>query len=84
MTFEAALPYFRGKGVVTGNPVRREFFDIPPKARDATRFSVLVFGGSQGARAINEAVVAALPQLRKHSATDCASRTRRARRISRR
>jgi UDP-N-acetylglucosamine--N-acetylmuramyl-(pentapeptide) pyrophosphoryl-undecaprenol N-acetylglucosamine transferase len=63
VTFEASLSYFRGKGVVTGNPVRREFFDIPPKARDATRFSVLVFGGSQGARAINEAVVAALPSL---------------------
>jgi UDP-N-acetylglucosamine--N-acetylmuramyl-(pentapeptide) pyrophosphoryl-undecaprenol N-acetylglucosamine transferase len=63
VSFEAALPYFRGKGVVTGNPVRREFFDIPPKGRDASRFSVLVFGGSQGARAINEAVVAALPLM---------------------
>jgi UDP-N-acetylglucosamine--N-acetylmuramyl-(pentapeptide) pyrophosphoryl-undecaprenol N-acetylglucosamine transferase len=63
VTFEAALPYFRGKGVVIGNPVRREFFDIPPKRRDATRFSVLVFGGSQGARAINESVIAALPHL---------------------
>jgi UDP-N-acetylglucosamine--N-acetylmuramyl-(pentapeptide) pyrophosphoryl-undecaprenol N-acetylglucosamine transferase len=63
VTFEAALPYFRGKGVVTGNPVRREFFDIPPKPRDATRFSLLVFGGSQGARAINLAMVAALPHL---------------------
>jgi UDP-N-acetylglucosamine--N-acetylmuramyl-(pentapeptide) pyrophosphoryl-undecaprenol N-acetylglucosamine transferase len=63
VTFEAALPYFQGKGVMTGNPVRREFFDIPPKSRDATRFSLLVFGGSQGARAINQSVVAALPQL---------------------
>jgi UDP-N-acetylglucosamine--N-acetylmuramyl-(pentapeptide) pyrophosphoryl-undecaprenol N-acetylglucosamine transferase len=62
VSFEAALPYFRGK-VVTGNPVRREFFDIPPKRRDASRFSVLVFGGSQGARAINEAMVAALPRM---------------------
>ncbi|HYJ47077.1 MAG TPA: glycosyltransferase, partial [Pyrinomonadaceae bacterium] len=61
VTFEAALPYFRGKGIVTGNPVRREFFDIPPKTRDATRFSLLVFGGSQGARAINESMLAALP-----------------------
>src|SRR5947209_7952233 len=63
VTFEAALPYFRGKGVATGNPVRREFFDIPPKGRDATRFSLLIFGGSQGARAINEAMIAALPHL---------------------
>ena len=63
VTFETALPFFRGKGVMTGNPVRREFFDIPPKKRDASRFSLLVFGGSQGARAINEAMVEALPHL---------------------
>lgn len=66
VTFEAALPYFRGKGIVTGNPVRREFFDIPPKTRDAARFSVLIFGGSQGARGINLAMVAALPHLASH------------------
>jgi UDP-N-acetylglucosamine--N-acetylmuramyl-(pentapeptide) pyrophosphoryl-undecaprenol N-acetylglucosamine transferase len=63
VSFEAALPYFGGKGVVTGNPVRREFFDIGKKLRDPARFSVLVFGGSQGARAVNEAVVAALAHL---------------------
>jgi UDP-N-acetylglucosamine--N-acetylmuramyl-(pentapeptide) pyrophosphoryl-undecaprenol N-acetylglucosamine transferase len=68
VTFEAALPYFRGKGIVTGNPVRRKFFDIPPKKRDATRFSLLVFGGSQGARAINESVLAALPHLESERA----------------
>ena len=66
VSFEAALPYFRGKGVVTGNPVRREFFDIRPKPRDASRFRVLIFGGSQGARAINEAMVSALPHMREH------------------
>ncbi len=63
VSFEASLPFFRGKGVVTGNPVRREFFEIPAKQREAGHFSVLVFGGSQGAHAINEAVIAALPQL---------------------
>jgi UDP-N-acetylglucosamine--N-acetylmuramyl-(pentapeptide) pyrophosphoryl-undecaprenol N-acetylglucosamine transferase len=63
VSFEAALPFFGGKGVVVGNPVRREFFEIPKKERDASRFSLLVFGGSQGARAVNEAVVAALPHL---------------------
>jgi UDP-N-acetylglucosamine--N-acetylmuramyl-(pentapeptide) pyrophosphoryl-undecaprenol N-acetylglucosamine transferase len=63
VSFEKSLSFFRGKGVVTGNPVRREFFEIPARQRDAGRFSVLVFGGSQGAHAINEAMVAALPQL---------------------
>lgn len=66
VSFEAALPHFRGKGIVTGNPVRREFFEIPARKREATgigQFSILVFGGSQGAHAINEAMTAALPSL---------------------
>lgn len=63
VSFEATLSYFRGKGVVTGNPVRREFFDIKAKQRDPQRFSLLLFGGSQGSRAINNAMVAALPHL---------------------
>src|SRR5690349_18235306 len=65
VSFEQALPYFRGKAVVTGNPVRREFFEIPRKRREPSTLSLLVFGGSQGARAINEAMVAALPQLKE-------------------
>jgi UDP-N-acetylglucosamine--N-acetylmuramyl-(pentapeptide) pyrophosphoryl-undecaprenol N-acetylglucosamine transferase len=63
VSFEQALPFFRGKGVVTGNPVRREFFEIPPKQREPGKLSLLIFGGSQGARAINEGMVAALPFL---------------------
>jgi len=63
VSFEQAVPFFRGKAVVTGNPVRRAFFEIPAKRRDPSRFSILVFGGSQGARAINNAVIEALPEL---------------------
>ena len=69
VSFEQALPYFRGKAKVTGNPVRREFFEIPAKQREPGKFSLLVFGGSQGARAINEAMMAALPRLRELPAT---------------
>src|SRR6185437_13515440 len=65
VSFEEALPFFRGKAVVTGNPVRREFFEIQKKTRNPNEFSILVFGGSQGARAINEAMIAALPLLTK-------------------
>ena len=43
--------------------MRRAFFDIPPRLQDAPP-TLLIFGGSQGARAINEAVVAALPMLK--------------------
>jgi UDP-N-acetylglucosamine--N-acetylmuramyl-(pentapeptide) pyrophosphoryl-undecaprenol N-acetylglucosamine transferase len=49
---------------VTGVPVRRAFFEIPPRPQDATP-TLLIFGGSQGARAINEAIVASLPILRE-------------------
>jgi UDP-N-acetylglucosamine--N-acetylmuramyl-(pentapeptide) pyrophosphoryl-undecaprenol N-acetylglucosamine transferase len=63
VSFQEALSYFRGKGVLTGNPVRSEFFEIPAKQRDGAHISLLVFGGSQGARAINEAMIAALPGL---------------------
>jgi UDP-N-acetylglucosamine--N-acetylmuramyl-(pentapeptide) pyrophosphoryl-undecaprenol N-acetylglucosamine transferase len=62
LTFEEALPFFGKKGVVTGNPVRHEFFEIPAKERTGT-FHVLIFGGSQGARAINSAMVEALGHL---------------------
>lgn len=62
LTFEDAMPYFGRKGVVTGNPVRREFFDIEPKTR-GEKVHLLVFGGSQGARAINNAVADALDRL---------------------
>src|SRR5438874_4341901 len=66
VSFAATLPYFRGKGVVTGNPVRQAFFDIKPKRREARRFSLLLFGGSQGSRAINNAMIAALPRLESY------------------
>jgi UDP-N-acetylglucosamine--N-acetylmuramyl-(pentapeptide) pyrophosphoryl-undecaprenol N-acetylglucosamine transferase len=66
VSFDESLKYFRGKGVNIGNPVRREFFEVERKGRDPARFSLLVFGGSQGARAINEALVAALPLLERH------------------
>lgn len=62
LTFEAALPFFGKKGVVTGNPVRPEFFDINQR-EPGEKIELLIFGGSQGARAINEAIVAALPVM---------------------
>ena len=63
VSFEASLPFFRGKGIVIGNPVRREFFEIKPRSHVAGDLRLLVFGGSQGARAINKAMCDALPLL---------------------
>ena len=53
------------KTVVTGNPVRDEILVLgsAPKTHDDRRFTVLILGGSQGARAINQAMVEALPYL---------------------
>ncbi len=59
--FERTCHYFRNC-YVTGVPVRREFFNVPPRPKSA-RPALLVFGGSQGAHAINQAVLAALPAL---------------------
>jgi UDP-N-acetylglucosamine--N-acetylmuramyl-(pentapeptide) pyrophosphoryl-undecaprenol N-acetylglucosamine transferase len=69
VNFEAALRYFPRTGFVAGNPVRPEFFpaqneeanDRSNRPRDAAR--VLIFGGSQGAHAINVAMVEAAPRL---------------------
>jgi UDP-N-acetylglucosamine--N-acetylmuramyl-(pentapeptide) pyrophosphoryl-undecaprenol N-acetylglucosamine transferase len=61
------VTFFGGKAFVAGNPVRPEFFlhegahdehGSPPGAA-----RVLVFGGSQGAHAINVAMVEAAPRL---------------------
>ncbi|HEX8893125.1 MAG TPA: undecaprenyldiphospho-muramoylpentapeptide beta-N-acetylglucosaminyltransferase [Terriglobales bacterium] len=59
--FAATQRYFPN-AVVTGVPVRREFFDIPPRPAGATP-TLLVFGGSQGAHAITVAIAEALPSL---------------------
>lgn len=63
LTFAESIPYFGSKGVVTGNPVRAEFFDVPAKQRGDV-FHILIFGGSQGARAINNAMSDALDHLK--------------------
>lgn len=62
LAFEEALPHFGKKGVVIGNPVRKEFFDIAPRVPSG-RVNILIFGGSQGARGINNAVISALDRL---------------------
>ena len=63
VTYDASLKFFAGKGFVSGNPVRQEFLEIDDAAIDARKVRVLVFGGSQGAHAINVAVVEAAPRL---------------------
>jgi UDP-N-acetylglucosamine--N-acetylmuramyl-(pentapeptide) pyrophosphoryl-undecaprenol N-acetylglucosamine transferase len=60
--FEETCEYFPNCKV-TGVPVREAFFNIPAKSSGS--LTLLVFGGSQGARAINQAMVESLPGLRQ-------------------
>ena len=54
--------YFGDRAVVTGNPVRPEFKSIGPKDHRPP-YTILVFGGSQGAQSINRAVIDSLDAL---------------------
>jgi len=59
--FEETRRYFQ-RCQVTGVPVRRAFFNLPPKPPGGPPM-LLVFGGSQGAHAINQAVIQSLEVL---------------------
>jgi UDP-N-acetylglucosamine--N-acetylmuramyl-(pentapeptide) pyrophosphoryl-undecaprenol N-acetylglucosamine transferase len=73
VTFESTKSYFGRKAFVSGNPVRPEFFESAGPLTEAgedersSTASVLVFGGSQGAHAINMAMVEAAPELASDS-----------------
>jgi UDP-N-acetylglucosamine--N-acetylmuramyl-(pentapeptide) pyrophosphoryl-undecaprenol N-acetylglucosamine transferase len=77
VSFESSKSFFGEKAFVSGNPVRPEFFESvqPDKPEEHAGVSggsidrgigVLVFGGSQGAHAINMAMVEAAPRLAAH------------------
>lgn len=61
----AANTGLRRAGIVTGTPVRAEFFAIPPLDPEASTRRLLVFGGSQGSRIINRALARASVLLEK-------------------
>ncbi|TDI48675.1 MAG: undecaprenyldiphospho-muramoylpentapeptide beta-N-acetylglucosaminyltransferase [Acidobacteria bacterium] len=59
---EDARERLGGVGIVTGNPVRAAFFEAGELPLD-TRLSLLVLGGSRGARSINRAMGAIATEL---------------------
>ncbi|MEZ4752641.1 MAG: UDP-N-acetylglucosamine--N-acetylmuramyl-(pentapeptide) pyrophosphoryl-undecaprenol N-acetylglucosamine transferase [Bdellovibrionota bacterium] len=62
--FEKAKSYFpKGKSLVSGNPVRKEIAQAPFQPASWSPPCLFVFGGSQGARAINSAIVELLPKI---------------------
>ena len=77
LTYDDVGNYFGRRGFVTGNPVRPEFFKLPMGNSQSTIAnhqspigdgpSLLILGGSQGAHAINVAMVEAAAELgRRH------------------
>jgi UDP-N-acetylglucosamine--N-acetylmuramyl-(pentapeptide) pyrophosphoryl-undecaprenol N-acetylglucosamine transferase len=65
VAFDDALPRLkRPDGVVTGNPIRKEFFDLGAQTAGrnagAPQKRLLIFGGSQGSRVLNDAMTGAL------------------------
>lgn len=78
ITLEESACYFpETSTMLTGNPLRRQILntaesnekpDSPPLSIAAGQLNLLVFGGSQGAHAINTAMIEALPFLMKGDA----------------
>lgn len=64
ISFEETARFFpKGRTEVTGLPVREEFFQVPRKTEG--KFTVLITGGSQGSRTLNEAARQSWPLFRE-------------------
>lgn len=69
LTYDETRRFFGGRGIVTGNPIRAEFGQADRekaarrRAAGEARRHLFIFGGSQGSRALNDAVLQALPHL---------------------
>jgi UDP-N-acetylglucosamine--N-acetylmuramyl-(pentapeptide) pyrophosphoryl-undecaprenol N-acetylglucosamine transferase len=70
VTYDESSRFFAGRAFLAGNPVRPEFLGgehdehgSPRDVVESRAARVLIFGGSQGAHAINMAMVEAAPRL---------------------
>ncbi len=63
VSYQDTLDCFGHKGFVSGNPVRTGFFESAPPRKTVTEPRILVIGGSQGAHAINVAMIEAVSSL---------------------
>ena len=66
LSFDRTAASFKGKQLVTGNPVDRQIVEYAKKTmqKKTENFSILVLGGSQGAHSINTAVIKALKHIK--------------------
>lgn len=72
VAYEGMEKFFpKDKIILTGNPVRQDFLEVAPKEEEAFKFfgldpqkpTLLVIGGSLGARTINNSIQAGLKKL---------------------
>jgi UDP-N-acetylglucosamine--N-acetylmuramyl-(pentapeptide) pyrophosphoryl-undecaprenol N-acetylglucosamine transferase len=67
VTYAQTKDWFpQSKVIVSGNPVRKVFSALCAQKLEEKKYrQLLIFGGSQGAAAINKNVIAMMPQLQK-------------------
>lgn len=66
ISFEATKDHLKTKKTVhTGNPLRKGLKAVKA-GKEGGAFSVFAFGGSRGARSINEAIIALLPFMKEN------------------
>jgi UDP-N-acetylglucosamine--N-acetylmuramyl-(pentapeptide) pyrophosphoryl-undecaprenol N-acetylglucosamine transferase len=76
VTFDSTASFFGRRAFVAGNPVRPEFFTTESEpGPEGGPPRVLIFGGSQGAHAINMAMVEAAPRLAAAGGMDITHQT---------
>lgn len=62
--FEQARSYFPNtKCVLTGNPIRKDFYAKPLPSYNPQGRCLVIMGGSQGAQSINQQIINLLPEL---------------------
>lgn len=66
ISFEATKAHLRtNRTAHTGNPLRKNL-KAGKGAKEGRPFGVFIFGGSRGARSINDAIIALLPSMTEH------------------
>lgn len=53
-----------GKQYFTGNPLRDEFYNIPPKERILFPLNIFIIGGSQGSKFLDEVIIKIIPEIK--------------------
>ncbi len=65
ISFEETRKYLKGdKLLLSGNPIRNELLQSTQSPEIDKKFVILVMGGSQGAKTLNEAVIAMIIELK--------------------